>query len=48
MRISGDTDLQQLYRNRFGHDRETRSALWAVLVQKFSKGYFSKVNWSYR
>lgn len=35
MRISGDTDLQQLYRNRFGHDRESRSAMWDVLVQHF-------------
>lgn len=35
MRKAVDTDLQQLYRNRFGHNRESRSAIWDVLVSDF-------------
>jgi dolichol-phosphate mannosyltransferase len=35
MCIAGKPDLQQLYRNRFGHARESRSAIWAVLVRDF-------------
>ncbi|OBI62648.1 glycosyltransferase [Mycobacterium sp. E796] len=35
MHIAGEPDLQQLYRNRFGHARESRSAIWAVLVRDF-------------
>ncbi|GAB7141972.1 glycosyltransferase [Mycobacterium riyadhense] len=33
--MRGDPDLKQLYRNRFGHARESRSAIWGVLVRNF-------------
>ncbi|QLL09611.1 glycosyltransferase [Mycobacterium vicinigordonae] len=39
MRIAGDIDLQQLYRNRFGHDADSRSAIWRVLVQDFFQAW---------
>ncbi|OBA76663.1 glycosyl transferase [Mycobacterium sp. 1554424.7] len=39
MRIEGKPDLQQLYRNRFGHARESRSAIWAVLVRDFFQAW---------
>ncbi|QNI06763.1 glycosyltransferase [Mycobacterium kubicae] len=42
MRIAGDTDLQQLYRNRFGHDRESRSAIWRVLVRDFFQAWIRR------
>ncbi|MFV8315924.1 glycosyltransferase [Mycobacterium sp. 23] len=42
MRIAGDTDLQHLYRNRFGHDRASRSAIWAVLVRDFFQGWIKR------
>jgi dolichol-phosphate mannosyltransferase len=37
--MRGDPDLQQLYRNRFGHYRESRSAIWAVLVHDFFQAW---------
>lgn len=42
MRIEGDSDLQQLYRNRFGHDREPRAAIWRVLVQDFFQAWIRR------
>jgi dolichol-phosphate mannosyltransferase len=33
--IAGKPDLQRLYRNRFGHARESRSAIWVILVRDF-------------
>lgn len=39
MRIAGEPDLQQLYRNRFGHARESRAAIWAVLVRDFFQAW---------
>ena len=40
--MRGDPDLQQLYRNRFGHYRESRSAIWAVLVHDFFQAWISR------
>jgi dolichol-phosphate mannosyltransferase len=42
MRIAGRPDLQQLYRNRFGHARESRSAIWAVLVRDFFQAWIRR------
>ncbi|BBZ44570.1 glycosyltransferase [Mycobacterium parmense] len=42
MRIDGDPDLQQLYRNRFGHTVESRSAIWAVLVRDFFQAWIRR------
>jgi dolichol-phosphate mannosyltransferase len=42
MRIAGRPDLQQLYRNRFGHAREARSAIWAVLVRDFFQAWIRR------
>ncbi|CAM4078751.1 Undecaprenyl-phosphate 4-deoxy-4-formamido-L-arabinose transferase [Mycobacterium basiliense] len=39
MRIAGEPDLQQIYRNRFGHARESRSAIWGVLVGDFFQAW---------
>lgn len=39
MRNAGQTDLQQLYRNRFGHDLEARSEIWSVLVRDFFQAW---------
>ncbi|WP_156296423.1 glycosyltransferase [Mycobacterium paragordonae] len=39
MRNCGQTDLQQLYRNRFGHDLEARSEIWSVLVRDFFQAW---------
>jgi len=39
MRNCGETDLQQLYRNRFGHDLEARSEIWSVLVRDFFQAW---------
>lgn len=39
MSIAGKPDLQRLYRNRFGHARESRSAIWAVLVRDFFQAW---------
>jgi dolichol-phosphate mannosyltransferase len=36
---AGKPDLQRLYRNRFGHARESRSAIWAVLVRDFFQAW---------
>jgi len=38
----GDPDLQQLYRNRFGHYRESRSAIWGVLVHDFLQAWIRR------
>jgi dolichol-phosphate mannosyltransferase len=40
--MRGDADLQQLYRNRFGHYRESRSAIWAVLVRDFLQAWIRR------
>jgi dolichol-phosphate mannosyltransferase len=37
-----DPDLQQLYRNRFGHYRESRSAIWGVLVHDFFQSWIRR------
>jgi dolichol-phosphate mannosyltransferase len=37
-----DPDLQQLYRNRFGHYRESRSAIWDVLVHDFFQAWIRR------
>ncbi|OBK19168.1 glycosyltransferase [Mycobacterium asiaticum] len=42
MRIAGETDLQQLYRNRFGHDLESRSEIWNVLVSNFLQSWIRR------
>ncbi|OBJ55168.1 glycosyltransferase [Mycobacterium asiaticum] len=42
MRIPGDTDLQQLYRNRFGDAQGSRSAIWAVLVRDFFQAWIKR------
>lgn len=42
MRIAGETDLQQLYRNRFGHDLEARSEIWNVLVRDFFQAWIRR------
>ncbi|MEE6176560.1 glycosyltransferase [Mycobacterium sp. 050134] len=42
MRIAGKPDLQQLYRNRFGHAKESRSAIWAVLVRDFFQAWIRR------
>lgn len=42
MRIAGEPDLQQLYRNRFGHARESRAAIWAVLVRDFFQAWIRR------
>ncbi|OBI15433.1 glycosyl transferase [Mycobacterium sp. E2327] len=42
MRIAGRPDVQQLYRNRFGHALESRSAIWAVLVQDFFQAWIRR------
>src|SRR6202022_3485787 len=42
MRIAGKPDLQQLYCNRFGHARESRSAIWAVLVGDFFQAWIRR------
>ncbi|MGV0516193.1 glycosyltransferase [Mycobacterium kansasii] len=42
MRIAGEPDLQQLYRNRFGHAREARSAIWRVLVRDFFQAWIRR------
>lgn len=42
MRIAGDADLQQLYRNRFGHHCASRSAIWAVLVRDFFQAWIRR------
>lgn len=39
MRNCGQSDLQQLYRNRFGHDLEARSEIWSVLVRDFFQAW---------
>jgi dolichol-phosphate mannosyltransferase len=40
--MRGDADLQQLYRNRFGHYRESRSAIWAALVHDFFQAWIKR------
>jgi SAM-dependent methyltransferase len=42
MRVAGKPDLPQLYRNRFGHARESRSAIWAVLVRGFFQAWIRR------
>ncbi|KZS78397.1 glycosyl transferase [Mycobacterium kansasii] len=42
MRTAGEPDLQQLYRNRFGHAREARSAIWGVLVRDFFQAWIRR------
>ena len=42
MRIAGVSDLQQLYRNRFGHDLEARSEMWRVLVRDFFQAWIRR------
>ncbi|ORW91916.1 glycosyl transferase [Mycobacterium sp. IEC1808] len=42
MRIAGKPDLQRLYRNRFGHAHESRSAIWAVLVRDFFQAWIRR------
>ncbi|OBI93921.1 glycosyltransferase [Mycobacterium sp. 1245805.9] len=42
MRIAGKPDLQRLYRNRFGHARESRSAIWEVLVRDFFQAWIRR------
>jgi glycosyltransferase involved in cell wall biosynthesis/SAM-dependent methyltransferase len=42
MRIAGVSDLQQLYRNRFGHDLEARSEMWRVLVRDFFQAWIGR------
>ncbi|WP_205877811.1 glycosyltransferase [Mycobacterium camsae] len=42
MRGAGETDLQQLYRNRFGHDLEARSEIWNVLVRDFFQAWIRR------
>ncbi|MBW0017787.1 MAG: glycosyltransferase [Mycobacterium sp.] len=42
MRNAGDADLQQLYRNRFGHALESRSAIWEVLVRDFFQAWIRR------
>ncbi|MCV7092367.1 glycosyltransferase [Mycobacterium interjectum] len=42
MRIAGKPYLQQLYRNRFGHARESRLAIWAVLVRDFFQAWIRR------
>jgi dolichol-phosphate mannosyltransferase len=37
--MRGEPDPQQLYRNRFGHFRESRSAIWDVLVHGFFRAW---------
>lgn len=37
--MRGKPDLQRLYRNRFGHARESRSVLWGVLVRNFFQAW---------
>lgn len=39
--IGGD-DLQKLYRQRFGHNLEARSALWSVLVRDFFQAWIKR------
>lgn len=39
---AGQTDLQQLYRNRFGHDLEARSEIWSVLVSDFFQAWIRR------
>lgn len=39
MRNCGQSDLQRLYRNRFGHDLEARSEIWSVLVRDFFQAW---------
>ncbi|MHA7700595.1 glycosyltransferase [Mycobacterium sp. ML4] len=38
----GGNGLQQLYRQRFGHNLEARSALWGVLVRDFFQGWIKR------
>jgi dolichol-phosphate mannosyltransferase len=40
--IAGKPDLQRLYRNRFGHARESRSAIWEVLVRDFFQAWIRR------
>ncbi|ORW75136.1 glycosyltransferase [Mycobacterium saskatchewanense] len=42
MRIAGEPDLQQPDRNRFGYARESRSAIWAVLVHDFFQAWIRR------
>ncbi|OBG25081.1 glycosyltransferase [Mycobacterium sp. 852002-51057_SCH5723018] len=42
MHSAGKPDLQQLYRNRFGHARESRSAIWAVIVRDFFQAWVKR------
>lgn len=39
---AGGNNLQQLYRQRFGHNLEARSALWSVLVRDFFQGWIKR------
>jgi glycosyltransferase involved in cell wall biosynthesis/SAM-dependent methyltransferase len=42
MRIADEAELRQLYRNRFGHAHESRSAIWAVLVHDFFQSWIRR------
>jgi glycosyltransferase involved in cell wall biosynthesis/SAM-dependent methyltransferase len=42
MRTADETELRQLYRNRFGHAHESRSAIWAVLVHDFFQSWIRR------
>lgn len=42
MRSAAVSDLQQLYRNRFGHDLEARSEIWRVLVRDFFQAWIGR------
>lgn len=42
MHIAGKPDLGELYRNRFGHALESRSAIWAVLVRDFFQAWIRR------
>jgi dolichol-phosphate mannosyltransferase len=39
---AGELDLRHLYRNRFGHAGESRSAIWAVLVHDFFQSWIRR------
>jgi dolichol-phosphate mannosyltransferase len=42
MAVPRDTDLRRLYGNRFGHSRESRSAIWSVLVHDFFQSWIRR------
>ncbi|MCV7098951.1 glycosyltransferase [Mycobacterium palustre] len=42
MDSAGKPHLQQLYRNRFGHARESRSAIWAAIVRDFFQAWIKR------